>query len=399
MRPGGREKAVAVGIVALCQVAAMALWFSATAVLPSLLREVALSAQMQSLYTSAVQAGFVAGTLGSAFFGLADRLEPRRFFAAATVLAALANLAILAVPADSWGVVALRFATGTCMAGIYPVGMKIVASWATDDTGLLVGLLVGALTLGSATPHLVNAVGDVAWRPALAACSAVALLAAVGIGFARTGPRLGRAPPFDPRQALAIWTNRPVRLANLGYLGHMWELYAMWAWLGAFMQVHFAGNDAGARLATFATIAAGAAGSLVAGVLADRLGRTAVTMTAMAVSGTCCLLAGLLLDAPTWLLLALCLVWGVAAIADSAQFSASIVELSPRELIGTMLTVQTSLGFLLTLATIHLMPHFVDLLGWRWAFAPLAVGPFLGILAMYRLRRSPEAAGLAGGRR
>ena len=222
-----------------------------------------------------------------------------------------------------------------------------------------------------------------------------------GTGFTAQGFDLSsyyvRQPDsFDPRAAFLGLADRPLRLANFGYLGHMWELYAMWAWIGAFLQASFALSLAPdqaslwAKLVTFATIAAGALGCLAAGFLADRWGRTTLTMLAMAVSGGCALAVGFLFGAAPWLLIPLCLVWGVSIAADSAQVSSSIAELSERHLVGTMLTVQTSLGFLLTLITIHLMPYAVDWLGWRYAFAPLAVGPFLGVWAMARL---------AGGRR
>lgn len=399
------SKGASLAVLCLCQVAAMALWFSVSAVVPALSAEYALSGFFKSLYTSGVQAGFVVGSLASALLALADRLDPRRFFMAAALTAAAANAAILLLDPVSFWVIGLRFVTGACMAGIYPIGMKLAASWARGDMGLLVGLLVGALTLGSAAPHLFNALGDVDWRFTLAAASLSALLAGLAIHCVGSGPRDQPTPRFEPGRVLDAWRIVPLRLANLGYLGHMWELFAMWAWIGVFLHASFAltlAADAAAllaKVATFATVGIGALGSLAGGLFADRLGRTTLTMLAMAVSGTCAATVGLLFGGSPWALLLVCLIWGIAVIADSAQFSASVAELADRHLVGTMLTLQTALGFALTLLTIHLMPLWVDELGWRYAFAPLAIGPFLGVLAMVRLRAHPEARRLAGGRR
>ncbi len=401
----GMTKPVAITLIALCQVAAMALWFSASAVVPALLAEYKLSSFAQAALTSGVQAGFVVGSLASAFFGLADRLEPRRFFMCAALVGAGANALILVVdPAGPW-MPLMRFITGICMAGIYPVGMKLASTWARGDMGLMVGLLVGALTLGSATPHLFNAMGGVDWHFTIAAASLSALVAAVLINFARVGPNTLPPRRFDRNAVFAAWRVRSVRLANLGYLGHMWELYAMWAWIGVFVQSSFAMSmpaataATAAKLVTFATIGIGAIGCVAGGVFADRLGRTTLTMIAMAVSGACAATIGFAYGGSVWLLIAICLLWGLTIVADSAQFSASIAELSDRSTVGTMLTVQTALGFTLTLITIHLMPMFVERLGWTYAFIPLAIGPWLGVVAMARLRADPDSVKLAGGRR
>lgn len=392
-------------IIMVCQVLALSLWFSATAVVPALRTEVGLDDAAAGLFTSAVQLGFVCGTLASALLGLADRLDGRLFFAASCLVAALANAAILGLDPHGAGLPLMRFVTGACMAGVYPVGMRLVAGWARRDLGLLVGLLTGALTLGSASPHLFLFLGALDWRIVLAASSAAAVAAAALIGFAHEGPATRRAPRLRPEKVLDIWRNRGVRYANLGYLGHMWELYAMWAWIGTFLNVAFARTmseaAAGslAAITTFAVIASGGLGCAVAGFLGDRIGRTLTAAGCLLVSGSAAIAIGFAFPAGPVPVIAVALVWGLTIVSDSGQFSASTAELSEPDTIGTMLTIQTSTGFLLTLVSIHLVPLVAQEIGWQHTFAFLAVGPALGILAMVRLRRLPQARVIAGGRR
>ena len=393
----------ALALIAAGELLAMSLWFSGSAVAPAVSAEWGLGATGVAWLTLSVQLGFVAGTLVSAVANLADVLSTRGLFAVSAFLGAACNAALALAARGPASGMALRFLTGFFLAGVYPPGMKLMATWFARGRGAALGLLVGGITLGKAFPYLVNAIGRGDWRDHVLAVSAMAAVGgAIVLVFVGEGPFAAASAPFDLAQVVKVFQNRGVRLADFGYFGHMWELYAMWTWIPAFLRASLAARGEPPRLAetaSFVVIGSGFVGCVAAGLLADRYGRTAVTSAAMAVSGLCCLSIGLLFAGPPAALLALAAVWGASIVADSAQFSACVTELADRRYIGTALTVQTCIGFLLTMVSIELVPRLAAAAGWRWAFPALAIGPALGIVAMLRLRGLPEAARIAGGRR
>lgn len=383
-------------VLAVAELLGMALWFTGSAVGPQLRVQLELSASQIAWLTTAVQLGFVVGTAISALLNLADIFPARKLFAVAAVCGAIANLPM------AWAgtlplVLASRFLSGCCLAGVYPPAMKMAATWFRARRGLAVGTIVGALTVGKASPYLAQAFPFATVAGVTQLASASAILAAVVVWFAyRDGPFEFPARPFAWARVAEVLRVREYRLATGGYLGHMGELYSFWTWIPAFL----AASEAQRALATntpahprvaaliaFGVIAVGGVGCIWGGLVADRIGRARLVMWAMSASGACALLIGLAFGRSWWLLAPLALVWGFFVIADSAQFSVLITEHVPAHAVGTALTMQVSMGFLLTTITIQVIPPLVGAVGWQWAFPVLAVGPLLGIASIRRLSR------------
>jgi MFS family permease len=375
----------------------MATWFSASAVVPSLRAEWNISAGQATWLTASVQLGFVAGALTSAALNLPDRIPAYRLVAASALTAAVATTSVAVLADGLAAAVPLRFATGVALAGVYPPGLKLMASWFDRGRGLALGALIGALALGSALPHLIS-VSALPWRGVLLAAAGSAVCAATIAGLAvRLGPYAAPAPPFQPRYAITLFRERGPRLANLGYFGHMWELYAMWTWLPAYLAASYASRpgDVPVGAASFVVIGvAGAVGCLLAGWLGDRAGRARLAAVAMITSATCCVLAALVFGGPPLAVYAVLVVWGASVIADSGLFSTCMSLVVDPRYIGTALTTQTAIGFLLTVITIQATPLFAEAVGWPVAVAVLGIGPAVGSVAMLRLQRllSPASA-------
>lgn len=380
----------ALGLLALALVLSMSTWFSATAVVPQLREEWALSPGAAAWLTIAVQLGFVAGALLSSVGNVADVLAPRAVILAGSTGAAAGN-ALLVLADGPASAIPLRALTGFCLAGVYPPAFKLMATWFRRGRAPALGTLAGAIAVGSAAPHFINGAGGLDWHVVVFGTSALTLLGGLlAWRFVPEGPYPFPRAPFDPRQVRLVLRNRGVRLASLGYFGHMWELFAMWAWILVFLRDGHGAGGATAAYATFAVIAAGALGCVGAGLLADRVGRAETAAGAMIVSALCAVAIGFAVDAPTWLVVGLAIVWGIAVIADSALFSTLVTEHADQAYVGTALALQLAIGFALTVVTIWVVPILEESIGWRWTFAFLAPGPALGVVAMLRLRALPE---------
>jgi len=375
--------------IVFSQFAGTSLWFAGNAVIEDLRAEFGLAPEALADLTAAVQFGFISGTLTFAFLTLADRYSPRAVFLACAWLGAACNLGLLWADGAA-ALFGFRFATGFFLAGVYPVGMKIAASWHRAELGKAIGFLVGALVLGTAFPHLARGLGEAwPWRTVIAGVSALAAAGGAALWLlVPDGPLLGRTARFDPRALAIVFRAKRFRSAAFGYFGHMWELYAFWAfapvWLAAYIQAR-PGMDWSISLASFGVIGIGSVGCVLAGLWSVRRGSAPAAVFCLTVSGACCLVSPLMFAAPPFLFIAFLAMWGMAVIGDSAQFSALAAHTAPREWVGSALTIVNCLGFALTILSIQLTGRLAEALPPQWLLCPLAAGPILGLLAARRL--------------
>ncbi len=380
------------GVIAIAELLGMSLWLGATAVAPQYRHLWGLSPSQGAWLTTVVQLGFVAGTAAAALLNVADIFPSRLIFTAGALAGAAANAMLLS--AGSYRHALLwRFITGVALAGVYPPAMKMAATWFREQRGLAVGAVVGALTIGKATPYLVHGIIPAEIRPVIVTLSLCATISGILIFVLyRDGPFVFPKRPFSWGLIASVIRERQWRLATGGYLGHMFELYSAWTWLPVFISSSVAiaigsnpRSESLASLIAFLSLAVGGAGCIWGGLVADRKGREWLVIVALIVSGLCSLAIGLSYGRALWFLIPLSLLWGFSVVADSAQFSVLVTESVPQHAVGTALTLQTSLGFLLTAVTIQLVPPLVQIVGWRWSFVFLAAGPVFGILSVRRL--------------
>ncbi len=382
-------------VIIFSQFAGTALWFAGNAVLGDLQREWGLAAAALGYVTSAVQLGFIAGTLAFAFFAVSDRLSPRIVFFVCSMLGALSNLGAYALAEGFWSLLAFRFATGFFLAGIYPVGMKIASGWYRSDLGNALGFLVGALVVGTAFPHLLKGLGQaLPWETVLVAVSGLAAFGGLlMLALVPDGPYLARGAKFDPKALAVIFRSRRFRASAFGYFGHMWELYAFWAFVPLVLAAHAVASAQSLNIAlwAFVVIAAGFLGCAGGGLASLRSGSARVAFAQLASSGGCCAVSPLLFHAPTPVFLAFLVFWGVVVVGDSPQFSALNAQNAPHELVGSALTIANCIGFAITIVSIQLVNALAGVVSPAYLLLVLTPGPILGLIALTPLLRPARA--------
>ena len=380
--------------IGLSELFALSLWFSASVIAPELIEVWNLSSNSETWLSTSVPIGFVIGSLFSSYFGVADRFNPRKVFAVSVFLGAILNALLILVDYAFFGIL-LRILTGITLAGVYPIAVKILSQWFPKKRGFAIGILIAALTLGSSLPHFVIMFfSSLNWKLVIICTSVLALLSAIIVTYIlEDAPIMSEKSPFSLKLIKKVVTNKPVMLANYGYFGHMWELYAMWTWLPAFLTASFSAYSPEfphwfIALSSFISIGiAGGIGCVVGGLISDKIGRANLTIISMFISAICSILIGFTFGQFIWITLIICIIWGMSVISDSAQFSAAVSEIAEVEYVGTALTFQMCIGFLITIFSINLIPIIQRIVGWEWVFTILAIGPILGIVFMVKYRR------------
>lgn len=371
----------------MTQLAGGALWFATNAVLPDLQLAFGLSREAIGYSTSAVQFGFIAGTLCFSFFAVSDRFPPARLFFLSACLGAFSNVGIFLFAEGFWSIILFRFGTGFFLAGIYPVGMKIAASWYQRDLGRAIGHLVGALVLGTSLPHGIRVLGEqLPWETVIISVSILAAAGGVSmLLFVPNGPHLNGTTAFDPGAFRKIFASKRFRASAFGYFGHMWELYTFWAFVPVFIEAYNAyhGSNLSASLGAFVVIAVGSFGCAVGGMLSLRVGSARVAFAQLGASGICCILSPLaFFTGVPELFFAFLVFWGVVVVGDSPQYSTLNAQTAPQDLVGSALTIVTCIGFALTIFSIELVNYMLNIIPKPYIFLLLAAGPVFGLRSL-----------------
>lgn len=378
--------------IVFSQFAGTSLWFAGNAVLGDLQIYLKITGdQVLGSITSSVQLGFIAGTLVFAFFAISDRFSPRKIFLVCALLGATANLAILWLATNLFSLLLFRFVTGFFLAGIYPIGMKIAAGWYQKSLGKAIGFLVGALVLGTAFPHFLKSIGGaLSWQVVLQSVSIIAALGGVAMYLlVPDGPYINKGSAFNPKVLLQMFRTKDFRSAAFGYFGHMWELYTFWAFVPIMLQHYAALNQwkANFSLWAFIIIAVGSLGCIIGGFVSGKTGSARVAFFQLLVSGVLCLISPLLFHLPTFLFVALLVIWGTVVVGDSPQFSALTAKTAPKEYVGSALTIVNSLGFAITIFSIQLANYLYTVINPNYIFMALVAGPLFGLWYMRPLAK------------
>ncbi|ANU12293.1 MFS transporter [Planococcus antarcticus DSM 14505] len=379
--------------IALAELFALSLWFSESVTGPELRELWSLTTRTEAWLSASVPVGFIIGTLISVYFGISDRFNARKVFALAALAGAMVNGLLTVTDSAAIGII-LRILTGVTLAGVYPTAVQLLSQWFPAKRGLALGILIAALTLGSSLPHFISIFfSSVDWKLVIFVSSLLALAAAGIMNWVVVdAPATQQRMVFSFKLMKQVLVNKPVILANYGYFGHMWELCAMWTWLPVFLAASFASYSSQVSptmiaFASFVSIGvAGAVGCVLGGLVADKVGRSRLTIISLVVSASCSVVIGFTFGQALWLTLTVSVIWGMFVISDFAQFSAAVTEFAELPYVGTALTFQMCIGFLITIFSINLIPVVQSIIGWKWVFALLSIGPVFGIISMMKFR-------------